>query len=176
MRADGRLGRRLVAEGTGSWSWAPDSRRIVYGGDASALVVIEVRNARRHMLTGTDHASGPAWSPDGTQIAYSRGGAAYSISVRDGRSARLGAGISPAGALIAFLTRADAGRQAVVIARADGSQRHVVARAREIRSLVWAPDGSRLAWSDLAFGLHVARTDGRGGAQRVGLGQNPDWR
>jgi WD40 repeat protein len=85
--ADGS-GDRLVAAGgpTGSASWSPDGTRILAGAllppgsrptppfAPTRLELLAVDGSSRSPIPNTDGAGGGVWSPDGSQIAFGRGG------------------------------------------------------------------------------------------------------
>jgi len=125
--ADGS-GVRQVTFGGGESdpAWAPDSHTIVYRGpDALYTVNIDNPSDTPHKLPGTDgQAEGPAWSPDGALIAYSRippSSGPWEIDV-----------IAPDGS----------GEHAIVTAPSNSLQ--------EIQP-AWSPDGSRVYYAQGAF-------------------------
>jgi TolB protein len=76
--ADGRK-QALGFRAWGGLDWSPDARRLAYvyryrcpREECSAIWVHDLATARSRMLV--KDASAAAWSPDGTQIAFSRGG------------------------------------------------------------------------------------------------------
>jgi Tol biopolymer transport system component len=130
MRDDGSNRRRLP---TGSImasdpAWSPDGTRIAFAGTASAgprtlftmrsdgsgLRSIDIRQGPSH--AGLPGASGPAWSPDGTRVAFVEGTA------------------GPLGRL--WVARID-GTGARQIA--------AVGRDVEVSAPSWSPDGTRIA-------------------------------
>lgn len=59
-----------------SFSLSPDGRRLLYqspvgDGDQTDLFLLDVRSGRRTRLTTGGRSYSPAWSPDGSMIAYS---------------------------------------------------------------------------------------------------------
>ena len=127
---------------------------------------------------------GPAWSPDGTRIAFGQfsndGGFTLWMMNADGSAVRsLGVGLgpvwSPDGTRIAFSTSPiDLGDLWVM--NADGSGRKNLAGGL---GGAWSPDGTRIASAtDVPGGgvpyLVVARADGSG-TTRLGSGQLPAW-
>jgi Tol biopolymer transport system component len=103
-------------------SWSPDGRRIAFTrrlrdhvdhqpGDAGGIAVVNVDGLGFVQLTFNDEDKYPAWSPDGSRIAFVRGGDIYLITsdgtgitplTNDGKSHD--PAWSPDGAKIAFVS------------------------------------------------------------------------
>jgi Tol biopolymer transport system component len=203
IRPSGTGRRRLAAAdvdltlGTRRYSWAPDSRRIVYtnAGGPGTLVIVSARDGSKRTLRGTRtiRSRDPAWSPDGRRIAFgrerapSRGYDLYAAAP-DGRELELlaeGSDLSrptwsPDGRLLAYLRStapfAPRGeRYAVIAADSDGRHARQLGTATDNAVLGWSPDSSRLIWIAFFGQLTTARADGRGLHRALGQGQSPDW-
>ncbi|GAB7189488.1 hypothetical protein NUM3379_01940 [Kineococcus sp. NUM-3379] len=126
--ADPVTGRTDVVTGvpqrTSRPRWSPDSRHLVLDADdfdSRDVVLVDAvaATARRLPAPGTEELA-PAFSPDGTRLAWLR------------RVPRPGGGGE------------------VVVARADGSRAQVVAStSTEDEDLVWAPDGRTLVFAGM---------------------------
>ena len=88
VRRDGS-GLRLLAENAAEPSWAPDSRRLVYGGargtygGSSGIYVIDVESNRRTLVArGSSRAAvaTPLWAPRGERIAYTANIRGYGVA------------------------------------------------------------------------------------------------
>lgn len=152
---------KIVFTNSGIWTVNPDG---------SGLVEI----------TGDEHyAFDPAWSPDGTQIAFAYAGArpgveGYGIWVidADGSNARQittdPASVarndgepawSPDGERIAFVRESD-----LHVMNVDGSGVTNITTDfdRPVRDPEWSPDGTRIVFDDEGFDVYVIRADGTG--------------
>ena len=128
-------------------SWSPDGVHIAVSGEG-AVYVADVDTGAVRQVTG-DAASGafdPAWSPDGTGIAFVRG--------PDSRPA----------------VSADAA--GVYVVSADGTGLARVA-ARHAFDPAWSPDGTRILFSS-RDDVYIVGADG-GGLERIVSGQAAAW-
>lgn len=113
----------------GEPDWSPVSDEIVFGADG--LHVVRPDGSERRLLVPSP-ASDPAWSPDGTQVAYVAGqgsgkpGQVFVVDA-DGTDARQ---VSTAGSLYI--------------------------------APVWSPDGRQLAFETFDYDLHLVNVDGTG--------------
>jgi Tol biopolymer transport system component len=149
---------RLVArlpfdeKGVSRLAWLGDGSALLYNGSAPAradLWTMEADGSAQRRLTGTFRTAQPAWSHDGTRIAYASGDATGGSSI----------------------VVADAsGRKLEVVAGGASGQ------APNDGHPTWSPDGTRIALDDIvtagAFVVDVAS------GRRTGLavdGVSPAW-
>jgi Tol biopolymer transport system component len=165
-------GRNVRAIGVDRWveypSFSPDGTKIAYMGATGSnyeIWVADLASGAVEQLTDSPgHDSWPAWSPDGSTIAFS--------SVRDD------CGFAPSDQ--ECWRSGDIGDYFDIwLMNADGSnERRVSAEFGQF--VAWSPDGRYLLIS--GYGLYVVRPDGTGrlelradGMARA-LGGIPDWR
>ncbi|MFN8028165.1 MAG: S9 family peptidase [Acidimicrobiia bacterium] len=161
---------KLGSYGGGGWCWAPDSRHAVYAAVDGRLLVIPAAGGPVRELSTTGTAAAPACSA--TTVAFVRetddtcrvavvplaGGEAVEISDADYAWDPAWSPDSSAGEWLAWhewdlpAMPWDASR--VVVARADGSARRVVAGdgTHAVAQPRFSPDGTRLAWVSDANG------------------------
>lgn len=190
IRSDGKQ-RHAVGSGVEA-AWSPDGTRLAFVTSAvgGPIVSVEVSGAGRRRLTGGRFDHGPAFSPDGSRVAFSRAtkiGGPESLFVvgADGTGLRaLGPqGASPSwspdGRALAFWQR---NAQGVVLSIYRFADEQVATLTRTFaafsRAPSWSPDGTKLLVTVCgAFGacrLDVAAADG-GGVTRLGPGSDPAW-
>src|ERR687897_438226 len=178
LTRDGKV-RRLTDDG-GSFgsSFSPDGSRILFSsvgdsGDVSDTIgatgldlhVMAADGSGRRRLLDREEDVSPAWSPDGDQIAFVRGGndagagRIFIVDPDDDRSARAliepdrpGADADPAwspdGTRLAFVRTKPDGLSHLMVADADGSDvRSVLERPEALGSPSWSPDGTALAFT-----------------------------
>ena len=123
----------------------------------------------------------PAWSPDGSRIAFKRtkdGYRSFQIYVKrvaGGPARRLTDGRfdehpawSPDGRLIAYSSM-----RGLKVIRPDGSGERRIVRFREAFDVDWSPDGSRIAYTNRPW-VWIARWNGTG-KRRIVRGRAADW-
>jgi Tol biopolymer transport system component len=164
--ASGGVIRKASALGTGRYrypsqhpasapAWRPQSEQIAYltsqGAQNLDLWVGE-------SLWAKGAIGKPAWSPDGTQIAFQRAGSVWVASqplVQEQLAVTRGEpgppAWSPDGSRIAY---AASGRVYVVPADASAAPAEVAGPFRDVGPLSWSPAGDRLAYS-IAGGVEV---------------------
>lgn len=150
LDADGTWRRLTDANGgiTGG-SFSPDGTEVVYGvwrSSGNAIYVLDVERGTSRLVTDdVEIPYEPAFSPDGSQIAYFDGAGDHSNSLTvmkaDGSDVRV-------------LTGPDYGH---------------------IDELGWSPDGARLAFSLQGGGLFIVGADGSGLSELIPDGENPAW-
>lgn len=186
-RADG-TGRRELSIGPAFCdqpAWSPSGREIACTARwieesrtgrewYSAVYVGNVRSGRDRQLAAG--RSAPAWSPDGTRIAFD-GIAVLDLATR--RIRNLGPGStpdwSPAGTKIAYSTD-----HTIAVMNADGSDRRTIVRSQKlVAAPSWAPDGSRIVYTSIASGgrftLFIVGADGSGRRVLSRDGADGDW-
>ncbi len=187
----------LAAFGVSSALAAP--REIAYrcGGDICLLdpdnpgAVVNLTNNGNTSLEER-----PAWSPDGTKLAFvSRLNGTRNVYLMN-PTAGAGEGIgvalqvthysdggylnapvwSPDGLKIAFVRGADEGSRSIAVVAADGTTATPVTVAEHGQHPSWAPDGGKIAYS---YGKQVflKNADGTGSAAMLenGAGREPAW-
>ncbi|HEX6629518.1 MAG TPA: S41 family peptidase, partial [Gemmatimonadaceae bacterium] len=150
-------------------AWAPDSRRLVYASDRDGHVELYLYDfaARREsrLTSGQGDAVTPRWSPDGTRLAYVRGGRELRVldvaSKRDRVVARGGFdrppflsdrafAWSPDGRWLAYSMQAgDRQFTNLFVVSADGGESRPVSWLSNVFSgaVSWSPDGRYLLMS-----------------------------
>jgi Tol biopolymer transport system component len=142
--------------------------------------------ARKTLTPSGRDDEDPAWSPDGTRIAFETGGDQGSevavLELRTRRVRRVGPGARPAWSpngkrLVAVDAR---NFDDLVVMRADGSGQRklhlpLAAGIADKTRVSWSPDGKRLAF--VGNGLWVVRPDGTGlrRIRREGLPGGASW-
>lgn len=161
-------------------SWSPDSRSLVFARADGAIYTINADGSDLRLLANglPSFQHSPAWSPDGSSIAFFEHSDIYSMKP-DGSDPTLLTGTSPAfsadqlswspdGKHIAYRAVTSSGPYHgggipanLEIFHLDGSPRTVVISGYPTDP-AWSPDGSLIAFNDdqYPFGIHLIHPDG----------------
>jgi Tol biopolymer transport system component len=189
VEADGSNRRRLTDSGEGvdsSPTWSPDGRRVAFrttrgspsGRDPSNIFVVNADGSGERQLTPARGAAAgglfPAWSPDGSSIAYSNGSGIN--LVRPDGSGRRPLGVagecsvwSPDGSKLMFCSNGinrgeGVDNWDVFVMDADGSHvRRLTSNLAQDYPGAWSPDGTQIAFFSRRDGdgeVYVMDADG----------------
>lgn len=139
--------------------WSPTAAKLVFEafvGTTTVLTTMDRDGSDRMSITGLSgpFVTAPAWSPDGTKVAYETQSDVHVIGSGGGEPANLtdSPGFdgyptwSPNGAKIAFVSDRD-GREQIYVMDADGTdQVNVSQSAVRDSSPSWSPDGTRIVF------------------------------
>jgi dipeptidyl aminopeptidase/acylaminoacyl peptidase len=119
-----------------------------------AILTVGADGSSVSAVPGAEGGSGPAWSPDGTQIAFERDGEIFVIGAAGGTAVNLtnhpaldmSPAWSPDGSRIAFASDRD-GQAELYLMNSDGSGPvRVTQGVGFVKRPAWAPDGARIAF------------------------------
>jgi Tol biopolymer transport system component len=159
MDANGGNQSRLVdTDGANYLTWSPDATKLAYA-EGSEIWRTNADGTNKIRLTynsGGDYA--PAWSPDGTKIAWLSSNADFQavwVMGADGSNpTRLSYDVnggqlvtwSPDGSKLAYTGYTD-GLEQIVVMNADGSNPHQITHESHHASQpAWSPDGTQIAY------------------------------
>jgi TolB protein len=138
-----------------------------YRNGGGELCVVGADGTGRRVLVGTMPAAAPAWSPDGTRIAFARPDQGIYVVRADGTGLkRLSSGghdypaWSPDGRTIAYSSNAG-----IWVMRADGSHKRRLTSVGDDLGSSWSPDGTWIAFTrfvDTGREVWVMHADGSG--------------
>jgi Tol biopolymer transport system component len=159
----GALAALLLCAGSASGGFPGRPGQIAFTSDRSGfeeVVTMDVAGKDRSVIVSAP-ASDPAWSPDGTRIAYvrdARSPAVFVANADGSRERRVAEGAtpewSPDGSRLVVSRRSAGGADLWVIDVASGEERRLIRTEKPESEPAWSPDGRAIAF---------VRTEARGG-------------
>jgi Tol biopolymer transport system component len=188
MNADGTGVRRITRgpERDIMAAWSPDGRWIVFTrlkteGGIPDLWLVRPNGRGAHLVVRK--AGSPAWSPDGSRIAFDAAGGIWTVRPDGSGRRKLVSGNvgeaawSSAGSRLAF-TSWQHGASEIYVANADGTRPHRLTRnAVDDFDPAWSPDGRRILYThgpDEAHQVYAMNADGRG-KTNLSRSRSDDW-
>ena len=198
MNADGS--NRIQVNGDvriiGSFAWGPTGAAIAFARDAGGsrdlyTVMVDGSNLS-YLASNVGFSGGVSWSPDGSRIAFDCGTTICAVDPDGTNLVTLTANapyattavFSPAGGNIAFVASGE-----LVVQSTGGAITHVAPGIRASGPR-WSPDGTRLAFVQVALSGGGCQSDGSpcappdetfvvnadgSGLRMVGYGTRPEW-
>lgn len=177
--------------------WSPDGETFAATAKNEAdrdVHLVPLTGSTEFLLFGEEIQQQPAWSPDGTMIAFTLGEAPsqqlYVIDVDGDGLSQLSAedpattsasqpSWSPDGSRIAY-TSVTSGVSTISVMDSDGTNESVIAGSEGASNPTWSPSGSRIAFTknDPTSGLPALFTMTPDGGDVIDLGvvgDQPDW-
>ncbi|HEX6399563.1 MAG TPA: hypothetical protein VF108_03715 [Actinomycetota bacterium] len=173
LGADGRT-QTLQRNAEGA-SFSPDGRSVVYEREGELFVIrLGGGSARKIVATAKpypcvapsdcDDSTDPAWSPDGSVIAF--------IDRTIVKGAYWLPGVHVYRTTISLVRPNGRGRRVLISLGRNGKNRNDLADGTS--ELEWSPDGSRLSFGS-SNGIYVVDADGSALQQIAGQGTSPTW-
>lgn len=134
------------------------------------------------------HDFNPAWSPDGTKIAFERNSEIYAMNADGtGQTILTGEGIdlfgssptwSPDGSKIAFSGSAGLA-SGIYVMNADGTGVELLSTG-PVFNPAWSPDGTKIAFQDfdpgsLEYAIYIINAADGTGRTKLKVGMDPSW-
>jgi Tol biopolymer transport system component len=176
-------------------AWSPDARKIAFQSDRSQqndwdiYVVNWDGSGLQHLTSGPETDQDPAWSRDGSRIAFLRNGSIHVMNANGTGVRRLSftccdshPSWSPDGSRIVFAS-ARSGVNAIYVMNADGSSVVQLTTVSDY-SPTWSPDGTRISFArkferkadGADEGLYIMNADGSGLTQlTLGINGPASW-
>ena len=163
--------------------WAPGGRRLVLSYGWNIVIVNRDGTGRRRLTRGVSNDDwAPAWSPDGSWIAFTRNGSLYGMRTDGSGLKFLGPGDeadwSPNGKRIVFTLHRVFGGRDIYSMRTDGTDRRLLTRSRRLDEYApaWSPGGTRIAYTrGFERDVWVMNADGSNKHQLVPDAAAPSW-
>ncbi len=177
MDVDGDNQEQLTTSGVevGYHSCSPDGRRIIYGASGDILTINDDGTWSMALLSGRS-AYEPAWSPDGSKIAFQSWehdpSEIYVMDVDGGNLVRLTNNSdyddypawSPDGTRIAFVSDRDGDVEIYVMSADGGNLRQLTSDSAWDGFPAWSPDGREILFqssrSGDVYAIYVMNADG----------------
>jgi tol-pal system beta propeller repeat protein TolB len=135
-------------------------------GDAEIYKMFPDGSAQKQVTYNSTNDVRPAWSPDGTKIAYERSNRIFVKDTRNGEALRLSADYgngpawSPDGTRIAFASERDGDQEIYTMNSSDGSGgRKLTNNHNHDVHPSWSPDGTKIAF-ERDYDIWVMKADG----------------
>jgi TolB protein len=191
----------VSGEHVNSFAWSPDSSKLIFSASTSSsetstseVFVINADGTGRTNVSGTDgYNTDPAWSPDGTQISFTRAHyfsnspSTSDIYVADADGTNqvqiahaegdldVGAFWSPDGTQLAFTRYLADNTTSVYLVLPDGSDIRRLLADTDVQTFypLWSPDGSKLTFSSYGPDGELFETIDADGTGRTTIYSSP---
>ena len=188
-----------LAMSRGSFAWSPNGKSIVYEGITCGwyyyyydsctdlgLSIYDMSLGQGSELTNDPRDRDPAWSTDGSTIAFSRNGLLHVMSSAGSTPQLLNLQLisaieptwAPDGSRLAFTCEIVSGNQDICTVTRDGNQfARLTSTPWPDNQPAWHPDGSRIAFATLYDGIRSVVHMAPDGSNQIPVhaGESPSW-